>query len=508
MGADVSDSNIISTGNPELDQILGGGLTARRVYLVEGHPGTGKTTLGMQFLMEGARKGQCGLYVSLSETRSEILAVAESHGWSLEGVDIYELVDPSESLQPESQYTMFQPSEVELAETTSALLKHVDQLDPRRVVLDSLSELRLLAQSALRHRRQLLALKHYFANRDCTVLFLDDKTSPDNDMQLQSIAHGVISLEHRAMDFGDHQRRACVVKMRGREFVSGWHDFRIERGGLRFFPRLQNLVEENSQHDQQALLSGNASLDALLGDGIPRGTSTLMLGPAGVGKSTCATLYVDAACQRGERAVMFVFDETRKTLLKRSASLGMNLKQHVDAGLLQIHRINPGDTSPGHFAHLVREATAPRKDGRGVSVVVIDSLNGYFSAMPEERFLQVQMHELLNYTAELGVATFVVVAQHGMLGTAMQTPVDTSYLADTVMLFRYFESGGEIRQAISVVKKRSGEHERTIREFRIAKGTIAVGEPLRAFQGVLAGTPTYTGDSHDLINKTGTHDVS
>ncbi|TWT90949.1 Circadian clock protein kinase KaiC [Pseudobythopirellula maris] len=489
----------ISTGNATLDAILGGGLTGNRIYLLDGNPGTGKTTLGLQFLLDGASRGEKGLYVSLSETKHELDAIADSHGWSLDEIDIYELVDPAESLDAESQYTMFQPSEVELGETTRRMLDRVESLNPRRVVLDSLSELRLLAQNPLRYRRQILALKQFFVGRDCTAVFLDDKTSPDNDLQLQSIAHGVISLDRMPAEFGDERRRLRVVKFRGRKFVGGWHDYEIERGGVTIYPRIAASYNELPPNEFGKLLSGNESLDRLLGDGIEPGTSTLMLGPAGVGKSSCSTLFAATACGRGERAVVFVFDESKRTLCLRSKGLGMDLTKFEEEGLLEIHQVNPGAVSPGHFAEMVRQAIKPRADGSRVSLVVIDSLNGYLSSMPEERFLQVQMHELLHYLGSCGVSTFLVVAQHGMLGHAMQTPVDASYLADTVILFRYFESAGSIRQAISVVKKRDGGHERSIREFHMSDGQIKVGEPLSNFHGVLAGTPTYTGDKADLI---------
>ena len=490
----------ISTGNATLDEILGGGLTANRIYLLDGHPGTGKTTAAMQFLLDGRGKGEQGLYISLSETKEELLAIAASHSWSLEGIHIHELVDPFEALNTDSQYTMFQPSEVEMAETTRKLLDEVERLNPRRVVLDSLSELRLLAQNPLRYRRQILALKQFFVGRDCTAILLDDKTSPDNDLQLQSIAHGVISLDRMALDYGNERRRLRVIKFRGRRFIGGWHDFDIQQGGLKIYSRIGGAIHELPPTRTTRLQSGNASLDELLGDGIQPGTSTLLLGPAGVGKSSCGTLFASTACSRGERAIIYTFDESRATLTRRSAGLGMNLEKCLEQGLLEIHQVNPGEISPGQFADTVRQAVQPDANGRRASVVVIDSLNGYLSAMPEERFLQMQMHELLAYLGSCGVATFLVVAQHGMLGTAMQTPVDASYLADTVLLFRYFEAKGEIRQAISVVKKRDGGHERSIREFHMQDGGIRVGPPLRNFHGILAGTPTFTGNVEDLIS--------
>lgn len=371
-------------------------------------------------------------------------------------------------------------------------------------MLDSLSELRLLAQSALRYRRQILALKQFFVGRECTAIFLDDKTSADNDLQLQSIAHGVVSLDRMPSDFGDDRRRLRVVKYRGRRFIGGWHDFDILAGGVRVYPRVASVDNLPTPTAGVPLLSGNKSIDELLGKGIEPGTSTLMLGPAGVGKSSCSTLFATTACRRGERAVIFAFDESKTTLKTRSKGLGMDLQPFEDAGLLEVRQVNPGSVSPGEFASLVRDAVRTSADRPRVSVVVIDSLNGYLSAMPEERFLQIQMHELLNYLGSAGVATFLVVAQHGMLGAAMQTPVDASYLADTVVLFRYFEAAGRIRQAISVVKKRDGGHERTIREFSMSNGKIEVGRPLENFRGILGGTPTFVGDPERLLGTEGT----
>lgn len=496
-----TDDSPVSSGNSGLDEILCGGFTPQRLYLIEGHPGTGKTTLGLQFLLEGLRNGEKGLYVTLSETAHELRAAAKSHGWSLDGIELYELIDPTDSLNPASQYTMFEPSEIELNETTQGMLERVRDIDPSRVVIDSLSEMRMLAQSALRFRRQVLAMKQFFVGQRCTVLMLDDKSVLDQDLQLQSIAHGVIGLDRPPTTFGAERRQLRVLKFRGKQFLSGWHDYTIEKGGLTMFPRIAEEPASAQITPRQPVLSGNDSLDSLLGGGVSPGTSTLMLGPAGVGKSTCATMYAVAAAQRGERAVIFAFDENVETLRQRSAGLGMELRPLEQEGRLQIIRFSPGEITPGQFAHRVRESVDCETDGGPTTVVVIDSLNGYMSAMPEERFLQMQMHELLNYLAGRRIATFLIVAQHGMLGVSMQTPVDASYLADTVVLFRYFESAGEIRQAISVVKKRSGQHERSIREFRMRDGKITVGRPLTQFHGILAGTPTYDGSQENLERK-------
>lgn len=496
------DSSLVSTGIAQFDQVLHGGLTADRLYLIEGSPGTGKTTLALQFLLEGARLGERGLYVTLSETRDELDAVAKSHGWSLEGIDIHELIDPSETLDTDSQYTMFEPSEIELSTTIRGVLDRVDKIKPRRVAFDSLSEMRLLAQSSLRYRRQILALKQYFVGRSCTVLMLDDKTAEVADEQLRSIAHGVIHLEQHVDEYGDERRRLRVVKFRGRSYQGGAHDFQLQYGGIKLFAR-KDSAKVPVAESRPPLLSDNVSLDSLLGDGLASGSSTLLLGPAGVGKSSVATLYAVAAARRGDRAILFSFDERRAALLQRSAGLGIALNEHLESGAIEVHQMDPGELSPGEFAHRVRESVKPDADGRRVTVVVIDSLNGYLNAMPHERFLTMQMHELLKYLGGHGIVTFLVVAQHGMLGSQMATPVDASYLADNVVLFRYFEAAGEIRQAISVVKKRTGEHERTIRELRMSTGMITIGKPLREFHGILAGVPRYTGENSSLLDSEG-----
>ncbi len=493
---DGNESRLVTTGILGLDDVLEGGLTADRVYLVEGNPGSGKTTLALQFLFEGRRFGEMGLYVTLSETRAELNAVAESHGWSLEGITVSELVASESELDPDNQYSMFQPSEVELGETTKAILAEVERTKPRRVVIDSLSEMRLLAQNPLRYRRQVLALKQFFVARECTVFLLDDKTSEAEDLQLQSIAHGVITLEQLSPEYGAERRRLRVTKLRGQRFRGGYHDFVIRKGGLELFPRL--VASEHKHGQRRGLLkSGNTELDALMGDGIHYGTSVVLLGPAGSGKSTVALQYARAAAARGERAAIFTFDERLETILERTAGLGMDLSEYVASGLIDIQPIDPAELSPGEFAYQVRMAAEGTDGAPGAKIVVIDSLNGYLYAMPEERFLIAQLHELLTYLGHKGVVTFLLVAQHGLIG-AMQSPIDTTYLADAVVLFRYFEAMGELRQAIAVVKKRSGKHERTIRELRLESTGVKVGEPLTGFHGVFTGTPTYRETSGPL----------
>lgn len=476
------------TGVAGLDDILAGGLTPHRLYLVEGIPGSGKTTLAMQFLLEGVRRGEPVLYVALSETEDELRGVATSHGWLLDGISIRELVPTEATLQSDEQYTVFHPSEIELSETTKTILADVERIKPTRVVIDSLSELRLLSDHALRYRRQVLALKQFFAGRRCTVLLLDDMTSNDYDMRLQSIAHGAIRLDQMLPEYGAERRRLIVLKYRGVKFRGGYHDYVIKRGGLEVYPRLI-ANEHRSTFAMQKLPSGIAELDTLLGGGIETGTSTLIVGAAGTGKSSLAAQLVATAAKREQRAALFIFDENRNTLLTRAAGLGIDLRSPVESGLITVQQVDPAELSPGEFSHLVRKAVESQK----ASIVVIDSLNGYLNAMPGERFLIIQLHEMLMYLAQAGVATIMIAAHHGLIGSQMVSPVDASYLADSVILMRYYETKGEVRQAISVVKKRGGMHERTIRDFRL-EGGIRVGEPLRQFRGVLTGVPVFEGD--------------
>jgi circadian clock protein KaiC len=486
--------DLVATGIAGFDDIIAGGFTRNRLYLVEGNPGSGKTTLALQYLLEGARLGERGLYITLSETAEELRAVAESHGWSLDNIDLAELIPSDDSLTPDSQYTMFHPSEVELAETTKVVLAEVERLNPARVVFDSLSEMRLLAQNPLRYRRQILALKQFFTGRQCTVLLLDDRTAEVTDLQLQSIAHGVVSLEQLAPEYGAERRRLCIQKMRGRRYRGGFHDFRIVRGGLSVYPRL--IAAEHHEDFEDMLIASNVpELDALVGGGLDRGTSTLIMGPAGVGKSTLALQYALAAASRGEKATLFAFDESIKTIQLRAAGIGMDLDQHIATGRLQVHQVDPAQLSPGEFVQEVRQSVE-QDDSR---ILIIDSLNGYINAMPAERYLLIQLHELFTYLGQQGVTTFLLVAQHGLVGRDMQSPIDASYLADSVILLRYFEARGEVRQAISVMKKRSGKHERTIRELRIDQRGLQVGQPLSVFQGVLSGTPEYIGNA-DLLS--------
>jgi circadian clock protein KaiC len=477
-------SPFVATGIEGFDDIIGGGLTPDRIYLIEGDPGSGKTTLALRFMLEGLRRGERGLYVTLSETRNELEGVARSHGWSLQGLEVHELLPTQDDLLPDAQTRMFHPSEVELSDTTRAILEAIDKFRPTRVVFDSLSEMRMLAQNPLRYRRHILALKQFFVGRNCTVLLLDDRTAEVNDLQLHSLAHGVVTMEHLAQHYGAERRRLRVLKMRGKRFRGGYHDFMIRTGGLDVFPRLV-ASEHHTLFKAEPLRSGITALDRILGGGMDRGTSVLLMGPAGSGKSSIATQYAVAAAARGEHASVFTFDENLATLDARSAGLGMDLKAQREAGRVKIQQVDPAELSPGEFAHIVRREQK-RHNSR---VVVIDSLNGYLNAMPEERFLTLHLHELLTYLGQQGVVTFLVVAQHGLLGSGMQTPIDASYLADTVILLRYFEATGKVRRAVSIMKKRSGPHEDTLREFRLQPGGIWVGDPLTEFHGVLAGVP-------------------
>jgi circadian clock protein KaiC len=484
---------LFSTGTMGLDDILGGGLATNHLYLIEGDPGTGKTTIALQFLMEGARRGQNGLYVTLSESKHELLEIADSHGWSLDGIEIFEMAPDEEQLKVDAQYTVFNPSEIELADTTNAVLAVVDKLQPARVVFDSLSELRLLARDSLRYRRQILGLKQFFSGRKCTVLLLDDRTAEGHDLQLQSIAHGVIMLESVEREYGIKRRRLEVKKLRGSHFREGFHDYCIKRGGVEVYPRLV-ASEHLVLFEPTQLKSGIEALDTLLGGGLDSGTSTLFLGPAGCGKSTIAVQYAVSAVEQGGTAAVFAFDETLATLVIRAKGLGLDVKKHVDSGKLTLRQVDAAELSPGQLVHEVRMLV----EKHDLKLLVIDSLNGLLNAMPGEKFLAMQMHELLAYLSQKGVTTLMTIAQHGFVGTNIDTPVDVSYLADTVLLFRYFEAAGEIKQALSVIKKRSGEHERTIREMVMKNGTITVGKVLKDFEGVLTGSPSYRGELDGL----------
>ena len=479
---------VLSTGIEGLDSLLGGGLTARRIYLIEGEPGAGKTTAGLQFLNEGVRQGETVVYITLAENREELAAVAASHGWTLDGIFVHEVLPDENLLAGTGQYSMFHPSEVELADTLKALLGIVEERQPTRVVLDSLSELQLLAESPLRYRRQVLALKQFFSKRNCTVILLDDRTaSAAGDLQVRSIAHGVIQLDHAVKDYGVERRRLRVVKFRGRPVTGGMHDYNLNHGGIVVHPRLI-AAETRGIMSRAQLSSGLPELDQLLGGGVEEGTSTLLVGPPGTGKSSLAAQFVVASHARGESAAMFLFEESASNMLHRADGLNLPLRDAMDSGALSVQQIDPAELSPGQFSAAIRAAVT-----RGVKMVVIDSLNGYLNAVPDERFLTTYLHELLTYLGKHRVVTILVGVQQGMLGGNMTTAMDASYVADNVLMLRYFELDGEIRQAISVFKKRGSMHERTIRAFSLDSKGIHVGQVLRGFRGLLTGVPTQIG---------------
>jgi circadian clock protein KaiC len=466
------------------------------LYLLQGEPGTGKTTLAFQFLLEGARKGEKGLYISFSETREELQAVADSHGWDLTNISLLELSAIENQLKPESQNTVFHAFEVEMNQTTDILLAEVNRVKPVRVVFDSVSELRMLAETSLRYRRQMLALKQFFSAQKCTVLLLDDLTTTPVDLQVRSIVHGVISLHKLHPEFGEERRRLSLVKLRGVKFAGGYHDYVIKKGGLSVFPR--NTGPEATQKvDTAPVSSGIVELDKLLCGGLDRGTSNLLLGPAGTGKSTLSLQYAYAAVQRGEHVSIYCFEESIHTLLTRTNALGMKLEKYMENGLLSVQKIDPAQLSPGEFSDLIRTSVLKNK----TRMVVIDSLNGYIHAMPEEKFLTLQLHELFAFLGSHGIVTILVLAQQGIMGATMNTPIDLTYLADTVLITRYFEAMGAVKKAVSVLKKRGGAHESTIREFSVSAKGIEVGAPLAQFRGVLTGTPEFIGKNHTIIGE-------
>lgn len=488
-------SGLISTGNKGLDGVLRGGLPEHRLYLLEGTPGSGKTTLALQFLREAVRLGEKALYVTLSETKQELTVVAASHGWDLSDFDVFELSAAEEVLGSAREQSILHPWEVELGETIRLIETEVERIQPSRVVFDSLSELRLLAQDPLRYRRQVLGLKQYFAGRKSTVILVDDLTGGQDgrDAHLHSLCHGVVTLERLTLDFGAARRRMQVQKMRGLDFVAGYHDLVIRKGGLDIFPRLV-AADHHRPFVGDAVGSNVPELDNLLAGGPLRGTSTLITGPAGTGKTTIALQYVYAACERGERAVIYEFDERVGTMLARAKAFDLDIDKHMRSGLLVIEQIDPAEISPGEFAARARYQV----DKNQARMVVIDSLNGYMAAMPQEQQLILQMHELLSFMNQQGVVTMLINPQQGLLGT-MSTNLNISYIADTVILLRFFEAEGRMRKAISVIKNRAGPHEEAIREFRIDRKGVRVGQPLTAFRGVMTGTPEYVGNVDPLL---------
>jgi circadian clock protein KaiC len=493
-GGSSSTQELCATGIEGLDEILGGGLPCHRFYLVEGDPGVGKTTLALQFLLTGAHRGEKCLYITLSESKEEIEQVAHSHGLSLDGLHIVELSALEEEMGSKKQNTLFHPSEVELQDTVEILKKHIERIQPSRVAFDSLSELRLMAEVALRYRRQLLAFKQFLMGKHCTVLLLDDHSHPEaGDGQVQSIAHGVVVLEKQESNYGAEQRRLRVSKLRGQPFRAGNHDYMIQRGGLRVFPRLIAADHQTTYLDK-TLKTGVADLDQLLGGGLDVGTSNLFMGPAGTSKTTLALQCAHYAATHGGKVLFFTFDETPRIICRRAAKVGLDIQPFIKSGAIMLRKLDPAEIGPGEFAHNIKAAI--EKDQ--TEMVVIDSLNGYLAAMGDERVLSLHLHELLTYLSHQGVTTVMTMTQSGMVGT-MQSPVDLTYLADTVVLLRFFEAGGAVRKAISVMKKRSDNHETTIREFRVDSQGLRIGEPLTQFRGVLTGVPTYVGDVAEML---------
>jgi circadian clock protein KaiC len=481
------------TGVPGFDEITVGGLPAHRMYLVQGSPGTGKTTFGLQFLVEGIRRGESGMYITLSESEAELRQVADGHGLSLNGIHIYDF-GAETPLDPNRGYTIFHPSEVELGDITRSFYSEFERINPARLVFDSLSDLRVLADSPFRYRRQILDMKRFFTSKGATILVLDEGNPNGEGTPIESMVHGVISLEHNAPGYGGPRRRLRITKLRGVGFIGGFHDMSILRGGCVIYPRL---IAASHLPDIKVkpFPSGDAGLDRLTGGGLDHGTTTLLVGPAGSGKSIVAAHYAMAAAKRTLHPIYFTFDEVRETVLHRAASVGLDLREQVEAGNCVVRQVDPAELSPGEFAGTVREAV----EADGSKLVVIDSLNGYYQAMPEENFLNAHMHELLSYLNQQGVLTILILTQQGVLGANMPVPVDVSYLADAIMLLRYFEFAGEIKQTISLVKKRTGYHERLMREFRISSDGIHIGEPLKQFQGILTGVPVYTGRSEQIM---------
>lgn len=484
------------TGVEGLDEVLSGGLSRGHLFLLEGEPGAGKTTIALQFLMEGARLGEACLYVTLSENEEELRDTAASHGWTLpEGLKVFELMPAETLLDDEQQQSLLYSSDLELGEATKKIFDIMDKVKPKRVVIDSLSEIRLLAQSSLRYRRQILSIKHFLSRYDATVLLLDDLTADASDKTVHSVAHGVIRLEELSPDYGAERRRLKVSKYRGQKYRGGYHDFSIMTGGLQVFPRLV-ANEHRTSFKRDLLPTGIIPFDSLLGGGVNTGTSTLIIGPAGTGKSLMAVVFAIAAIKRGEKAGLFIFDEELGVLYDRMRGLGYDLQALEESGDLLIEQVDAAELSPGEFAHRVRRCVI----ANNIKTVVIDSLNGYQAAMPQEHSLILHMHELLQYLNRQGATTLMTIAQHGLVGD-MQSPVDVTYLADTVILLRYFEAVGQVRRAVSVIKKRTGSHESTIREYRIGPKGLTIGEPLSQFQGVLKGVPTYAGANGPLIRE-------
>ena len=502
MAQDIKDQEKCTTGVPGLDEILCGGLPRNQLYLLQGKPGTGKTTLAIKFLLEGAKLGEKSLYITFSETKAELEMVAQSHGWDLSKIEILEVSAVKFNAGATNQNTLFHPSEIELSKTVSLLLKNIEEINASRIVFDSISELRLLAETSLRYRRQMLHLKEFFIGRGSTVLCLDDMTSDaGGDLHVQSIVHGVFLLEKFRAGYGVERRQFHIVKLRGVPFRGGTHDYQIERGGIRTFPRLVSSDYE-PKFERKTFSSGSEGMDLLMGGGLDSGTSNLVIGPAGTGKSTICLKFAVAAAERGQKVSIYNFEESISNLMQRANALGLDLEKHVNAGRIKIRKIDPAELTPGQFASILRESSVIEKS----DMVIIDSLNGYIHAMPEQQFLMLQLHELLSFLGNRGVVTLMVLAQAGMMGQ-MQTPLDLTYLADAVIVTRYFEAFGSVKKAISVIKKRTGAHEESLRELQIGKGGIVVGDVLKEFSGIFTGVPTFLGDINSMLKPGDTENI-
>lgn len=491
------DPELASTGIAGLDEILGGGLPRRHLYLIEGVSGTGKTTLALQFVLEGARRGERCLYVSLSETEADLHRTAASHGWSLEGIEVFEMLESEEGGEAE-QYTLFYPSEIELGESTRQMLEAVDRVRPQRVVIDTIAGLRLLAEEPLRYRRQMQALRQFLVERGCTVLILDETDDPRSAGQPRSLVHGIVRLHLDLPEYGPEHRRVHVRKLRGVDFVSGYHDCRLATGGIKVYPRLRAAAYRRQPGKPEMLSSGVPELDTMLGGGLRRGSSALIMGPAGTGKSTLAMSYAMAAAKRGERCTYFIFDESLDSFFLRAEGVGFDFSPFIESGMLRVQPVDPAEMTPGEFAFQLREET----EQQDLRLVIIDSLSGYMFAMPHERFLDLHLHELMSYFSGKGVTTLFTLVQHGLLGQEVTTSSELSYIADALILLRYFEVHGTVRKAVSVFKNRSGPHENTIRDFIVDSAGLRFGDPLHDFQGVLSGIPAFVGAAETLLDDT------
>jgi circadian clock protein KaiC len=482
----------LSTGIQGLDEILGGGLPPGQIYLVEGESGAGKTTLGLQFLLAGQRRGERTLWITLSETERQLRQTAQSHGWSLDGIEVCNPITADGVRHGEEKYSFFSPADVELEQIRQAIVAATERVRPSRVVFDPFSDVRHLAREVLHYRRQVLSLREFFNEHGCTVLLMQELTrGTAGDLQAEALVHGYMTLHQDAPEYGGQRRRVRVHKMRAMRFRDGYHDFSIQTGGIEVYPRLL-APPHVDKHPEQAISSDVVELDSLLGGGMDRGSSLLIMGAAGVGKSTLATQYAVAGARRGEKAIVFIFDESVRSFRARAEKLGFPIAALLEDGTLTLLQVDTAEVSAGRFTNMVMQAV----EG-GVRTVVIDSLTGFLNSMPEERFLVAYLHELLTTLGQRDVLTILTLAQHGLVGE-VAAPIDLSFLSDTVLLIRYFEAFGKIRRAISAVKKRAGAHENTVREMRIEAGGIHIGEPLTHFQGVLSGVPRFTGDARNL----------